>query len=79
MKEQDKSSKQGKHQHSPSDAFGELAKTGLGLLRFGLDHADSLTKIAKDTLTRHVEEGDCESALDANRKKEETNDRRASE
>ena len=65
MKEQDKSSKQGNHQHSPSDAFGELAKTGLGLLRFGLDHADSLTKIVKDTLAGRVEGGDRESESEA--------------
>ncbi len=65
MKEQDKSSKQDKHQHSPSDALGKLTKAGLRLFRFGLDYADSLTTVAKDTLAWRVEGGDRESESEA--------------
>ena len=57
----------------------KAGKAGLGLLKFGVEQADRLTKIAKETLAGRVEGGDCESESDANRKKEETNDRKASE
>jgi hypothetical protein len=62
MTNQDKSSYKDHSRHSPSGALGELAKTGLGLLKFGLDHADSLAKIAKDTLVGHTEDGGHDAA-----------------
>ena len=56
MKKQNKSLDKDHSRHSSSGTLGELAKTGVGLLKFGLDHADILAKIAKDTLTAHTED-----------------------